>query len=151
MKNNKAHKIQKIADPKVGIKVARDFKNDFKEFISRGNIMDMAVGVIIGSAFGKIVSSLVSDLIMPLIGTLMGGLNFSNLSITVGEANIKYGSFIQTIIDFLIIAMAIFVFVKVLTNIQQHMTKEPEKVEEEIKIEDKQLTVLKEIRDSLKK
>ena len=83
-------------------KVGKGF-SEFKEFISRGNVMDMAVGVIIGAAFGKIVSSLVDDILMPLIGTLLGGLNFSGLTIKINDASIAYGSFIQAIINFLII------------------------------------------------
>lgn len=85
---------------------------EFKEFIVRGNVLDMAVGVIIGGAFGKIVGSLVNDILMPLIGLLMGGVNFSELAITVGAAQVKWGLFTQTIIDFLIIAFIIFLIVK---------------------------------------
>ena len=73
----------------------KKFIGDFKTFISRGNVMDMAVGVIIGAAFGKIVTSLVNDILMPLIGVILGGLDFSGLAIKVGNASIKYGSFIQ--------------------------------------------------------
>ena len=80
--------------------------SDFKSFISRGNVVDMAVGVIVGGAFGKIVTSLVNDVLMPLIGVLLGGVNFSALSVKVGNSIIGYGLFIQTIIDFLIIAFA---------------------------------------------
>ena len=76
--------------------------SDFKKFISRGNVVDMAVGVIVGGAFGKIVTSLVNDMLMPLIGVLLGGLDFTELSIKVGDASILYGNFIQTIIDFLL-------------------------------------------------
>ena len=78
--------------------------DEFKTFISRGNVVDMAVGVIIGGAFGKIVTSLVNDLLMPLIGVVIGGLDFSALSLKVGDATVAYGNFIQTIIDFIIIA-----------------------------------------------
>ncbi len=85
---------------------------EFKEFVMRGNVLDMAVGVIIGGAFGKIVGSLVNDILMPLIGLLMGGVNFSELSVTVGAAQLKWGMFVQTIIDFLIIAFVIFLIVK---------------------------------------
>ena len=81
---------------------------EFKEFAMRGNVMDMAVGVIIGGAFGKIVSSLVDDVIMPVIGVLTGGVDFSKLSLMVGDAEVKYGMFIQNIIDFLIIANLYF-------------------------------------------
>ncbi|OKL36789.1 large conductance mechanosensitive channel protein MscL [Domibacillus mangrovi] len=90
---------------------------EFKKFAMRGNVIDLAVGVILGAAFGKIVASLVSDIIMPLIGLLLGGINFSNLSITVGDAVVKYGLFIQTIVDFVIIAFSIFLFIKLFNKI----------------------------------
>ena len=85
---------------------------EFKDFVMRGNVLDLAIAVIIGGAFGKIVGSLVNDIIMPVIGLLMGGINFSDLSFTVGAAIIKWGSFVQTIIDFLVIAFVIFLIVK---------------------------------------
>jgi large conductance mechanosensitive channel len=85
---------------------------EFKDFAMRGNVLDLAVGVIIGGAFGKIVGSLVNDIIMPIIGLVMGGVNFAELAITVGGAAIKWGSFIQTVIDFIIIAFVIFLIVK---------------------------------------
>ena len=90
----------------------KKFIGDFKTFISRGNVMDMAVGVIIGAAFGKIVTSLVNDILMPLIGVILGGLDFSGLAIKIGNASIKYGSFIQSVIDFLIVAVCIFTMIK---------------------------------------
>ena len=92
---------------------------EFKEFVMRGNVLDLAVAVIIGGAFGKIVASLVNDIIMPLIGLLMGGVNFSDLAITVGDAVIKWGAFVQTVIDFLVIAFAIFLIVKVANNMKK--------------------------------
>jgi large conductance mechanosensitive channel len=85
---------------------------EFKEFAIKGNAFDLAVGVIIGAAFGKIVSSLVSDVIMPAVGLLLGKVNFSTLAFTVGSSTIKYGSFIQAIVDFVIIAFVIFLMVK---------------------------------------
>lgn len=85
---------------------------DFKAFALKGNIMDLAIGVIIGGAFGKIVASLVNDILMPIIGLVMGGVNFSELAITVGAAVIKWGAFVQTILDFLIVAILIFIIVK---------------------------------------
>ena len=90
--------------------------HEFKKFIERGNVLDLAVGVIIGGAFGKIVSSLVDDIIMPVVGVIIGGHDFSNLSIKVGNASIMYGSFIQNIIDFLIIAFCVFMFVKLINK-----------------------------------
>ncbi|WP_314314106.1 large-conductance mechanosensitive channel protein MscL [Hoylesella marshii] len=89
-----------------------NFLNEFKAFAMRGNVMDMAVGVIIGGAFGKIVSSMVDDILMPIIGVLTGGIDFKELAITIGAANIKYGMFIQNVIDFLIIAFCIFMLIK---------------------------------------
>jgi large conductance mechanosensitive channel len=85
---------------------------EFRNFILRGNVLDLAVAVIIGGAFGKIVASLVGDIITPLIGLVMGGVNFSELAFTVGASIIKWGSFVQTIIDFLLIAFVIFLIVK---------------------------------------
>lgn len=98
---------------------------EFKEFAMRGNVMDMAVGVIIGGAFGKIVSSLVDDVIMPVIGVLTGGVDFSKLSLMVGDAEVKYGMFIQNIIDFLIIAICIFSMIKVMNRISAKKKEEP--------------------------
>ena len=85
---------------------------EFKAFITQGNVLDLAVGIVIGVAFGKIVTSLVDDIIMPIVGVLMGGQDFSKLAITVGSANVKYGNFIQVVIQFLIVAYVIFVLVK---------------------------------------
>lgn len=129
---------------------------EFKEFISRGNVLDLAVGVIIGGAFGKIVTSLVNDILMPIIGVILGGLNFSSLSLRVGNARIMYGMFIQNVIDFIIIACYIFIFVKFINKI---MHKEPEpKVEPRPDPRDKpkpvkkpeDIKLLEEIRDLLK-
>lgn len=120
--------------------------SDFKIFISRGNVVDMAVGVIIGGAFGKIVTSLVNDILMPIIGVLLGGLNFSELSIKVGDATVKYGSFVQTIIDFLIISFSIFTMIKLFETFKK---KEEPKKEEPKKSDEVKL--LEEIRDLLKK
>ena len=92
---------------------------EFKEFVMRGNVLDLAVAVIIGGAFGKIVSSLVGDILMPLIGLLIGGIDFSSLAITVGSAKVLYGSFIQNIIDFIIIAFVIFLMVRAINRMQK--------------------------------
>lgn len=119
--------------------------SEFKTFISRGNVVDMAVGVIIGGAFGKIVSSLVNDILMPLIGVLLGGLDFSSLSIKIGDASLKYGSFIQTIIDFMIISFSIFVMIKLFERFKK---KEEPKVSEK---KNEEVLLLEEIRDLLKK
>ena len=85
---------------------------EFKAFIMRGNVMDLAVAVIIGGAFGKIVSSLVNDILMPLIGLILGGIDFTGLAFTVGSAKVTYGNFINNVIDFLIIALVIFLMIK---------------------------------------
>jgi large conductance mechanosensitive channel len=96
---------------------------EFKQFAMKGNVIDMAVGIIIGTAFGKIVSSLVNDVLMPPIGMLLGGINFTSLAITVGEgenaARLNYGTFIQSIVDFLIVAFAIFLMIKTLNRAQK--------------------------------
>ena len=126
--------------------------SEFKEFISRGNVLDLAVGVIVGGAFGKIVTSLVNDLLMPIIGIILGGINFSSLSINIKDSKIMYGSFIQNIIDFLIIALCVFVFVKFINAISKNLDKKEEEkeVKDEVKKSDEVL-LLEEIRDLLKK
>jgi large conductance mechanosensitive channel len=92
---------------------------EFREFAMRGNVVDLAVAVIIGGAFGKIVASLVADVVMPIVGLLLGGVNFTGLSITVGDAVIKYGAFIQAIVDFVIIAWVIFLALKALSKMKK--------------------------------
>ena len=92
---------------------------EFKEFAMRGNVMDLAIAVIIGGAFGKIITSLVNDILMPLIGLVMGGVNFSELAITVGNAVVKWGAFVQSIIDFLIVAFVIFMIVRTMNRMQK--------------------------------
>lgn len=118
---------------------------EFKKFIARGNVIDLAVGVIMGSAFGKIVTSIVSDVLMPLIGVIIGGIDFSGLSFKIGEAEIKYGNFIQNVIDFLIVAFCIFIMVKIVNKITH---KEEPKEETPVKPDD--VVLLEEIRDLLK-
>lgn len=130
---------------KINLDKEKKVVGEFKEFISKGNIVDMAVGVIIGSAFGKIVSSLVNDIFMPLIGIIIGGLDFSKLTLTVGEAVIAYGTFIQNIVDFLIIALCIFMMIKVLTKFKKKEEVKPEPVKES-----EEVVLLREIRDLLK-
>jgi large conductance mechanosensitive channel len=92
---------------------------EFKAFIMRGNVVDLAIAVIIGGAFGKIVTSLVSDIIMPVIGLIIGGIDFTGLAITIGGAKVTYGNFINNIIDFLIIALVIFLMIKVIDNLKK--------------------------------
>lgn len=127
---------------------------EFKEFISRGNVVDMAVGVIMGSAFGKIVTSLVNDIIMPLVGVLIGGIDFTSLSFKIQDASVKYGSFIQNIVDFLIVAICIFIFVKIINKLNTidvlHKKKKEETKKEEVK-KSNEVVLLEEIRDLLKK
>lgn len=124
---------------------------EFKAFISRGNVVDLAVGVIMGGAFGKIVTSLVNDIIMPLVGVVLGGVDFTSLSITIKDSNIMYGSFIQNIVDFLIVAICIFVMVKIVNKLNSFQKKKEEvKPKEEHKKSD-EVVLLEEIRDLLKK
>ncbi|MBQ9182027.1 MAG: large-conductance mechanosensitive channel protein MscL [Bacilli bacterium] len=117
--------------------------SEFKEFITRGNVLDLAVGVIIGGAFGKIVSSLVDDILMPIVGSLIGGLDFTSLSIKIGDARIMYGSFIQQVVDFLIIALCIFFIVKLASKFTKKKEEEAPKKADEV-------VLLEEIRDLLK-
>lgn len=119
---------------------------EFKKFAVKGNVIDMAVGVIIGGAFGKIVTSLVNDILMPLIGLLLGGIDFTGLQIQIGDATIMYGAFIQTVVDFLIISFSIFLFVRSINRLKHKEEKKtappPSPSKEEI--------LLTEIRDLLK-
>ena len=117
---------------------------EFKQFAVKGNVIDLAVGVVIGSAFGNIVTSLVNDIMMPILGILLGGVNLSNQRIIIGQAVVKYGLFLQTIVDFLIIAFSIFVCIRFLQRLRSKEKKEaPKKTSEEV-------IVLSEIRDLLK-
>jgi large conductance mechanosensitive channel len=134
----------------------KNFIKEFKKFIARGNVVDLAVGVIIGGAFGKIVSSLVNDILMPAIGILMGGFNFAGWKIHVPAfvsggkgVDIGIGSFIQNIIDFLIIAVCIFIFVKFINKLAK-LPAAPDNDKKLAKTESAELKVLKEIRDKLK-
>ena len=135
----------KKIDRKKEMEKAKGFIKEFKTFIKRGNVVDLAVGFIMGSAFGKIVTSMVEDILMPLIGIIIGGIDFQNLTFKIGNAVVKYGSFLQNIINFLIVSFCIFIFVKIINEF-----KEEEKVEEKVEpsSEEKLLT---EIRDLLKK
>ena len=123
---------------------------EFKKFAMRGNVVDMAVGIIIGAACGKIVSSFVADIIMPPIGVVLGGMDFSNLMITLKNTTstteaitINYGNFLNTVIDFVIIAFAIFIVIKQLNRLKKKEEKKVKKTPEEV-------LLLREIRDSLK-
>lgn len=128
---------------------------EFKKFAVKGNIIDLAVGVIVGNAFGKIVTSLVNDIIMPLMGVITGGVNFTYLKSIIKERQgnvpaitLNYGSFIQNIIDFLIISFSIFLFVRLINKFKwEDKDKNPEK---EVKIQSEEVVLIKEIRDILK-
>lgn len=125
--------------------------DEFKAFAMKGNVVDLAVAVVIGAAFGKIVSSLVADIVTPLIGLLMGGVDFSGLTYQVGEATLTYGAFIQSVIDFIIVAFAIFMVVKAINEAQNRMNK-PEDVAEADPVEpSEEVKLLREIRDTLRR
>ncbi len=136
---------------------------EFKAFITRGNVLDMAIGVIMGTAFGKIVTSIVNDILMPLIGLILGGLDFSGLSLQIKDASIAYGAFIQNVIDFLIVALCLFLMIKFVSKLtaKKRAAEEAEKAakkaaEEEAaaaKAAEKSVEVLllEEIRDLMKK
>ena len=119
---------------------------EFREFAVKGNVVDLAVGVIIGTAFGKIVSSFVADIIMPLIGILIGGIHYEDLVLEVGEAQITYGKFLQNVIDFVIIAWVIFLMVKVINHFRRKQEAEPPAAPPP-----REVQLLEEIRDLLKR
>lgn len=121
--------------------------SEFKKFLMRGNVIDLAVAVIIGGAFNKIVTSLVNDVIMPLVGIIIGGRSFESLFVEVGTAKLSYGLFIQSVVDFLIIGTTIFVFIKALEKARR---KKPEEVVEEPVLPSNEEVLLSEIRDILK-
>ncbi len=120
---------------------------EFKKFIARGNVLDLAVGVIVGGAFSSIVTSLVNNIFTPIIGLILGGIDFSNLSITFKDTKIMYGAFIQSVIDFLIVAFCLFVVVKF---VNRFTSKKEKKKSEEVKTKSNELVVLEEIRDLMK-
>lgn len=130
----------------------KGFIEEFKAFAMRGNVIDLAVAVVIGAAFGKIVSSLVTDIVTPLIGLLMGGIDFSGLTYTVGDAVITYGVFVQSVIDFIVVAFAIFLVVKGISRAQKAMEKK-QAAEEVVKPKEpsEEVKLLREIRDNLRR
>lgn len=147
-------KISKVGKKSGGL------LTEFKEFAMKGNVIDMAVGVVIGGAFGKIVTSLVNDIIMPLISVVTGNIDFSNLQYVHSYVNaagakaeiiVKYGTFMNTIIDFLIVAFCIFMMIKLMSTAKKKFEKEEQdaKEAEEVKV-DENIELLKEIRDLLK-
>ena len=130
------------------MKETKGFVAEFKAFIARGNVLDMAVGIIIGSAFTAIVTSLVNDIIMPIVGVIIGGIDFSGLKVTVGSSVINYGLFIQAIINFLLIALTVFIIIKALSKAKR---KQAEELAEEEPAPAPEVELLTEIRDLLSK
>lgn len=149
MKNPDLKKLKK------SIKKMNPILKEFRDFINRGNVIDLAVGVIIGGAFNKIISSLVNDLIMPVVGIILGGIDFTNLEITIpnflggsSAAHLRYGNFIQNVVDFLIVASCVFIFIRI---INKFTAKKEAEAATEPTTDEKILTVLEEIRDQRKK
>ena len=149
MKNPDLKKLKK------SIKKMNPILKEFRDFINRGNVIDLAVGVIIGGAFNKIISSLVNDLIMPVVGIILGGIDFTNLEITIpnflggsSAAHLRYGNFIQNVVDFLIVAFCVFIFIRI---INKFTAKKEAEAAAEPTTDEKILTVLEEIRDQRKK
>ena len=149
MKNPDLKKLKK------SIKKMNPILKEFRDFINRGNVIDLAVGVIIGGAFNKIISSLVNDLIMPVVGIILGGIDFTNLEITIpnflggsSAAHLRYGNFIQNVVDFLIVAFCVFIFIRI---INKFTAKKEAEAATEPTSDEKILTVLEEIRDQRKK
>ncbi|MBQ9072783.1 MAG: large-conductance mechanosensitive channel protein MscL [Bacilli bacterium] len=119
---------------------------EFKKFISRGNVVDLAVGVVVGGAFSKIVTSLVDNIIMPLVGIIIGGIDFTKLSFTIFDVKVEYGLFIQNVVDFLIIAFCIFMVVKLINKVTHKKKEEPKPP-----VKSDEVKLLEEIRDLMKK
>ncbi|HEX7055195.1 MAG TPA: large-conductance mechanosensitive channel protein MscL [Burkholderiales bacterium] len=119
---------------------------EFRDFAVKGNVVDLAVGIIIGAAFGKIVASLVGDIVMPLVGTLLGGLDFGSLALRIGEAQIAYGKFLQNVVDLLIIALVIFWMVRLVNRVRRRQEDQPPAAPPP-----RQEKLLEEIRDLLKR
>jgi large conductance mechanosensitive channel len=124
----------------------KGFAEEFKAFAMRGNVVDLAVAVVIGAAFGKIVSSLVENIFMPIIGILVGGVDFTGWSLTIGEVAITYGAFIQSVFDFVIVALVIFMVVKAMAKMQKKAEEAPAPKEPSAEVK-----LLTEIRDSLRR
>ena len=140
---------------------------EFGDFVARGNVMDLSVGVIVGGAFGKIVTSLVDDILMPILGVILGGIDFSGLTVTVGGANIAYGRFVQNVVDFVIVAFCIFLMVKAINKFiekgkqalaaadkqkaEAAQAAEQEQAAAMKSLEEEEVELLRQIRDSLQK
>ncbi len=131
----------------------KGFIKEFKEFIAKGDVMSMAVGIIIGGAFTAIVTSIVDDIIGPVIGLICGGLDFSSISVGIGDAQLMFGNFIQAVINFLITAIVLFLIIKSFNKMKEEADKLRKKEAEEAAEEDpsEEILLLREIRDSLKK
>jgi large conductance mechanosensitive channel len=129
----------------------RNFVVEFKQFAVRGNVIDLAVAVVIGTAFGKITSSLVDNIIMPSLGILLGGIRFSEHAFTFGKSTITYGVFIQSIIEFVLIALAVFVLVKLINKVKETLRLAEEKKDSEPAPVPENIQLLREIRDLLAK
>ncbi len=135
----------------------KGFRKEFVDFINRGNVMDLAVGIVVGSAFTAIVTSLVNDIIMPIVSLIGGGFDFSTLSVEIMGATLTYGNFVQNIVNFLIIALVVFMLIKFLNGLRNKAEKlakkkaeeEEKKAEPEKKKEDETVTLLREIRNEL--
>ena len=137
---------------KKSLKKVNPILKEFREFVNRGNVLDLAVGVIVGGAFNKIISSLVNDLVMPIVGLVLGGIDFTHLELTIpnffginSAAHICYGTFIQNVVNFLIVAFCIFIFVRFINKFSAKKESTKPTTDEKI------LTVLQEIRDQRKK
>ena len=137
---------------KKSLKKVNPILKEFREFVNRGNVLDLAVGVIVGGAFNKIISSLVNDLVMPIVGLVLGGIDFTHLELTIpnffginSAAHIRYGTFVQNVVNFLIVAFCIFIFVRFINKFSAKKESTKPTTDEKI------LTVLQEIRDQRKK
>ncbi len=137
---------------KKSLKKVNPILKEFREFVNRGNVLDLAVGVIVGGAFNKIISSLVNDLVMPVVGLVLGGIDFTHLELTIpnffginSAAHIRYGTFIQNVVNFIIVAFCIFIFVRFINKFSAKKESTKPTTDEKI------LTVLQEIRDQRKK
>jgi len=122
---------------------------EFRDFILRGNVLDLAVAVVIGAAFTAIINSLVGDIIMPIIGVLIGGIDFSSLSITIGSAVISYGNFLQALINFLLIGLTLFLVIKTINRLQKPLAT-PKAETPPVPVTPEDIVLLREIRDLLK-
>lgn len=127
----------------------KNFLTEFKAFAMKGNVVDLAVAVVIGAAFGRITTSLVNNIVMPLFGVLLGGVDFTDRTLLVGEAEVTYGVFIQSILEFIVIAFVVFLFIKIIKRMERTEATKPE--EEKVVETPEDIKLLREIRDSLQR